>query len=102
MAENSPRNRRAALPTRREKSLPNCLWVPFSAADTRAGGTLLTGLSESPRLGALTPPADAGAAAAAHLPVAGHAAVRLRGAVAVVPDVPSVALALPAVTLPVT
>lgn len=65
------------------------------------GGTLLTSLSKSPGLSTLTPPTDAGAAAAAHLPVAGHAAAGLGGAVAVVPDVARVALALPAVTLTV-
>lgn len=73
--------------------------LPFSAAGVGAGGAFLTGISKRPRLGALTASADTTASPAAHLPIIRDAGQRLRGAVAVVTNVPSVAFTLPAVTL---
>ena len=75
--------------------------LPLGAAGVGAGGALLTGVPEGPGLGAVAVAAHAAAPAAAQLPVVGQARGGLRGAVAVVSDVAGVALALPAVALPV-
>lgn len=78
------------------------LKVPFSAADTRAGGTFITSVSKGTRFRALTCPTNAVASAAAHLAVIGKTPVRLCRAIAVVPNVAMVALAFPTVALAMT
>lgn len=60
---------------------PNSL---FDGAGIWARGTLLAGVPIGARLGAVTLATDAGAVATAHQPIAGHACVGARGAVAVV------------------
>lgn len=75
---------------------------PLCPAGVRAGGTLLTRVSECPWLGALAATAHAVAPSAAHLPVIRHTGAGLRGAVTVVADVSSMALALPTVALSMT
>lgn len=78
------------------------LTSPLRSTGIRAGGTFLTGVSECPGLRALTAAADAASPSAAHLSILRDAGRRLRGAVAVVADVASVALTLPTVTFAVT
>lgn len=87
-------------PSRVEESALDTL--PLGATCIGAGGALLTGVSERPRLAALTAAAHTAPSAAAHLPVVRDAAGRLRGAVTVVPDEACVAFTLPAVTFTVT
>lgn len=72
----------------------------FDGAGIRARGALLAGVPVGAGLGAVAFAADAGAVAAAHQPVAGHAGVRARGAVAVVSGPVRVAHAVPAFARP--
>lgn len=76
--------------------------LPLRATGVGAGGAFFTGLSEGPRLCALTAAAHAVSSPAAHLPVIRDAGRRLCGAVAVVADVTGVALTFPAVALTTT
>lgn len=78
------------------------LKLPFSTTGVRAGGAFFTGVSKGSRLCTLAAAAHAVASPAAHLPVVCNAGRRLGGAVTVVADVSSVALALPTVTFPMT
>lgn len=73
----------------------------FDGAGVGAGGALLAGGSVGSGLGALTHPTLTAPAATAEEPDAGHAGVRARGAVTVLPLPARITLAETTVALPV-